>query len=55
MTIQGFEIILSEWPNENGEHYYTITDGVRTKGEFKTRKEAGENMETIMITWRQDS
>lgn len=53
--VQGFEIILSEWPNEYGDFYWTITNGVQEKGEFKTREEAGENMERIMLNWRCDS
>ncbi|WP_251592423.1 hypothetical protein [Paenibacillus macerans] len=50
-----FEIIRSEWPNENGDYYFTISDGVQEKGEFMTRKEAEDNMERIMLNWRCDS
>ena len=55
MFVRNYEVIKSEWPNEDGEYYYTITDGVEERGEFKTRKEAIENMSRIITNWRSDS
>lgn len=55
LNVKGFEIIVSEFPNENGEYYYTISDGVRTKGEFPSRQKAADNMERIILNWMQDS
>jgi hypothetical protein len=53
--VQGFEIIKSRFPNESGDFYYTISDGVRSKGEFSTREEAEENIERLILNWRCDS
>ncbi|WP_176220647.1 hypothetical protein [Cohnella massiliensis] len=56
MTIVNkFEVVKSEWENEDGEYLYTITDGVDEKGQFRTREEAIENMERIILNWRADS
>lgn len=55
MIVSKFSVELSKFPDENGNEYYTITDGVRTKGKFKTKVEAKENMEQVMLNWRSDN
>lgn len=55
MNTNHFEVVVSEWPNEYGDSYWTITDGREEKGEFETRAEAEENMMRIISNWRRDS
>ncbi|WP_206922895.1 hypothetical protein [Alicyclobacillus suci] len=55
MTIvQNFKVVKSEWENEKGDYYYTITDGVQEKGEFATFEEADAAMLNIITNWRND-
>jgi len=53
--VQSFEIIVSEWPDENGYAYWTISDGAQEKGQFYSKAEAEANMGRIMANWRCDS
>lgn len=55
VSVQSFEVIQSEWPDEDGYTVWTISDGAQEKGQFYSRAEAEANMERIMLNWRCDS
>jgi hypothetical protein len=55
LFVQNYKVVKSDWPNEEGECYYTITDGVEERGKFSTKEEAIKNMERIIANWRRDS
>lgn len=53
--VEHFQIVESEWPDENGNTYFTVTDGCREKGMFASYAEADANMLRIMSSWGSDS
>jgi len=54
-NVQNFRVIVSEWPDEDGYSYWTISDGVQEKGTFYSQAEAEANMGRIIANWRCDS
>lgn len=50
--VQGYSVVRSSWPNEEGELYWTITDGAEQRGEFATKQAAIDNLEKTIINWQ---